>query len=266
MAAQRRIGATIAGLGLAVTAMSILSPGVVRAITNPLSYSGNATTCDHVGLDDSQRQDGSITTGSYTASPVSYTVTNDRTVTFTSVDPSVVIDAVVIKGGDNYHVYSPYVADMVSPLNGGGNVPALSHWYLCYSAAPETTTTVEETTTTVEETTTTVEETTTTVEETTTTVEETTTTVEETTTTVEETTTTTEAPTTTVEETTTSVESEVPTTAAQTTTTTEKVDSFSPEVVLPATGSQSTPTLALGLALLLGGGVVAAMGRRTRLD
>lgn len=102
-------------------------------------------------------------------------------------------------------------------------------------------------------------------EETTTTVEETTTTVEETTTTVEETTTTAEETTTTVEETTTSVASEVPTTAGQQTTTTDKVESQSPGGELPATGSGDSSLMLMGgLALLAGGILAMALGRRTR--
>jgi hypothetical protein len=39
---------------------------------------------------------------------------------------------------------------MIAPLNNGGNVPAISHWFLCYhgTATPTTTTTKATTTTT----------------------------------------------------------------------------------------------------------------------
>jgi Domain of unknown function (DUF5979) len=56
----------------------------------------------------------------------------------------VVIDAVVVKGGDGYNVYSdpavlpPALASpqhYISPFTGGGNVPALSHWFVCYHLA-----------------------------------------------------------------------------------------------------------------------------------
>jgi len=66
-------------------------------------------------------------------------------VTITGAD--VVIDAVVVKGGHGYNVYSaPSVLPpallapqhYISPLNGGGNVPAISHWFICYHLATPT--------------------------------------------------------------------------------------------------------------------------------
>jgi hypothetical protein len=54
---------------------------------------------------------------------------------------NIVIDAVVVKGGPAYNVYSssavlpPTLAapqHYISPLNPGGRVPALSHWFICY--------------------------------------------------------------------------------------------------------------------------------------
>ncbi|NUR72323.1 MAG: hypothetical protein HOU81_16030 [Hamadaea sp.] len=52
----------------------------------------------------------------------------------------VVVDAVVVKGGDGYNVYrAPYVPPTLppdqnyqSPLTNGGNVPDISHWFVCY--------------------------------------------------------------------------------------------------------------------------------------
>ncbi len=53
----------------------------------------------------------------------------------------VVIDAVVVKGGAAYNVYSnpsflppTLLPDQhyISPRNGGGNVPDISHWFVCY--------------------------------------------------------------------------------------------------------------------------------------
>jgi hypothetical protein len=62
-------------------------------------------------------------------------------VNVTITNPDVFIDAVVVKGGNGYNVYSnqqvlpPAVLapqHYISPLNGGGNVPDLSHWFICY--------------------------------------------------------------------------------------------------------------------------------------
>jgi hypothetical protein len=53
----------------------------------------------------------------------------------------VIIDAVVVKGGPAYNLYTnatflpptlPPPQHYISPLNGGGNVPDLSHWFVCY--------------------------------------------------------------------------------------------------------------------------------------
>jgi len=59
----------------------------------------------------------------------------------TILGTNVVIDAVVVKGGNGYNVYDdPAVlppADQppqhyIAPLNNGGNVPEISHWFVCY--------------------------------------------------------------------------------------------------------------------------------------
>jgi hypothetical protein len=57
---------------------------------------------------------------------------------------TVVIDAVIVKGSDGYNVYSN-PADLppqlgppqhyISPINNGGNVPDISHWFVCYHLA-----------------------------------------------------------------------------------------------------------------------------------
>ena len=59
--------------------------------------------------------------------------------TISATADGVVIDAVVVKGGNGYNVYLPtsnvfpaYPGPYMAPLNGGGNVPAFSHWFVCY--------------------------------------------------------------------------------------------------------------------------------------
>ncbi|MDU0294740.1 LPXTG cell wall anchor domain-containing protein [Saccharothrix longispora] len=54
------------------------------------------------------------------------------------------ITGVVVKGGDNYNVYPnlgdlPWT-DLHAPLNNGGNVPGISHWFACLSERTTTTT------------------------------------------------------------------------------------------------------------------------------
>ena len=59
----------------------------------------------------------------------------------TLLNGSVTIDAVVVKGGPAYNKYVnvtvlpptlPPDQHYISPLNPGGNVPAISHWFVCY--------------------------------------------------------------------------------------------------------------------------------------
>jgi hypothetical protein len=56
-----------------------------------------------------------------------------------------VIDGVVVKGGPAYNVYTtaadlppalPGAQHFISPFKPGGNVPALSHWFICYHNPP----------------------------------------------------------------------------------------------------------------------------------
>ena len=69
------------------------------------------------------------------------TVTGNKSVTITDVAAGVHVNKVVVKGGPAYNVYdvdnsSSWTA-MVSPLNGGGNVPDISHWFACYSSSDD---------------------------------------------------------------------------------------------------------------------------------
>jgi hypothetical protein len=59
-------------------------------------------------------------------------------------DANVVIDGVVVKGGNGYNLYSdpsvlPPALDppqhYIAPLTGGGKVPGISHWFVCYHLA-----------------------------------------------------------------------------------------------------------------------------------
>ncbi|MPY97514.1 MAG: hypothetical protein GEU97_05845 [Actinophytocola sp.] len=86
----------------------------------------------------------------------------------TAVADDVTVSAIVVKGGPNYNVYVPGEEgdggealseippweDLRAPLNDKGNIPALSHWFVCGSYTPPetstTTTTSESTTTTTE--------------------------------------------------------------------------------------------------------------------
>jgi hypothetical protein len=110
---------------------------------------GNAVTCDDVGFDTATQVgadgnaaasdvnvSGTVTTNAGTVQPGQGEELN---VTITGT--GVVIDAVVVKGGNGYNLYTnpavlpPALAPpqhYIAPFNGGGNVPALSHWFVCY--------------------------------------------------------------------------------------------------------------------------------------
>ena len=112
----------------------------------------NATTCDDVGLGD-DTQVGADGNGSASDANVSGVVgTNTGPIhtgqgeelNVTILGSSVQIDAVVVKGGNGYNVYENQTflpptlgppQHYISPFNNGGNVPSISHWFICYSAS-----------------------------------------------------------------------------------------------------------------------------------
>ena len=106
-------------------------------------HSGNVVNCGQVGFAGSQTAFGNganpITAGGFTT-----TITGSGTqANITLPLPAgVAVQAVVVKGGPAYNVYSnaavlpPTLAspqNYISPLNGGGNVPTISHWFICYT-------------------------------------------------------------------------------------------------------------------------------------
>lgn len=146
------VGAVALTVGIAVSvtggvaAAADPQPSDNRATFVP----GNVTTCAGAGFPDSI-QIGSPSNGNASDANVSGVVkTNAGTtqpgqgqeVDITLLNGAVVIDAVVVKGGPAYNVYSnPAVLPpalgpdqhYISPLNPGGKVPAISHWFVCYS-------------------------------------------------------------------------------------------------------------------------------------
>jgi hypothetical protein len=118
-------------------------------------HTGNVVNCAQIGLPDDTLAFANGT-DSIDDGNVSGVVVNGTTVNVDDPSVGVVIDAVVVKGGPAYNVYStnsgtpagnhvPPAEDTpteyISPLNGGGNVPTVSHWFICYSGEvppPET--------------------------------------------------------------------------------------------------------------------------------
>ncbi|MFF5987774.1 hypothetical protein [Prauserella flavalba] len=117
------------------------------------SFEGNAVTCEDAGLDGDLIDKGDLT---FTGGKEE----QDQYVTITDVADGITVTGIVVKGGDNYNVYvpgekglseTPPWEELRSPLNNGGQVPQISHWYVC---GTETTTTTTSTTTSTTETTT----------------------------------------------------------------------------------------------------------------
>jgi uncharacterized repeat protein (TIGR01451 family) len=111
-------------------------------------FSGNVTSCAGIGLPN-DTQVGADNAGSASDGVVSGVVKTNAG----SVQPGVgqevditataaaAVDAVVVKGANGYNVYSNAAflppalqpdQHYIAPLNGGGNVPAVSHWFVCY--------------------------------------------------------------------------------------------------------------------------------------
>ena len=140
--------ALVAGLTVALTAGSAVAD---TASDERATFSdGNVTTCEEIGLGDSiqlpdptsnvSADDGAVKAVVETNSGPIHTGQGQE-VNVTILDTNVVIDAVVVKGGNGYNVYDdPSVLPpalqpkqhYIAPFNNGGNVPTVSHYFVCY--------------------------------------------------------------------------------------------------------------------------------------
>ncbi len=134
-------GVVIVGAAPAsAVAVPVAAPSDPRAQFVP----GNATTCAQVGVS------GAIRLGAPGPNPgadafVEAGIREERyvdvVITPAGAAAGVVIDAIVVKGGDGYNLYSdPAVLPpalgspqgYMSPFVGTANVPRISHWFVCY--------------------------------------------------------------------------------------------------------------------------------------
>ena len=222
-----KVAAVLVGAGAVFAALGLLVGPTATAITNPVAHDGNGTTCAQVGFPGSVQYNGSIVTSVDVTALFTATVVGNKYVSISNIASGVVFQAVVLKGGNGYNVYNPPVASMRSPLNNGGNVPDLSHWFACTTTAPVVTTTTAPVVTT-------------------------TTVPVVTTTTVPVVTTTTE------------FASEAPTTTVGATSTTTDVASEAPPTSsLPSTGGADGRLLVLGAFLVAVGSVIQLVSRRS---
>ena len=137
--------ALVTGLTVALTAggAGAASPSDPRADF----FGGNVVNCAQIGFPNSTLAFANGT-DSIDDGNVSGEVVNGTTVNVDDPPAGITIDAVVVKGGPAYNVYSTSSGDdngnhvppaedtpteYISPLNGGGNVPTVSHWFICYS-------------------------------------------------------------------------------------------------------------------------------------
>jgi Domain of unknown function (DUF5979) len=102
-------------------------------------HGGNATTCADAGFpgdvflgSGDNPASGTTNADAFFSGTVSDHTGGGQQLNVSVVAPGGVIDAIVVKGGDAYNQYDSIVSDMIAPLNGGGQVPAISHWFLCY--------------------------------------------------------------------------------------------------------------------------------------
>ena len=81
---------------------------------------------------------------STTRDGLKFTVTGGKYIEFSRVSGSNVVTAVVVKGGEFTYVYdygngATSGAGLRAPLNGGGNIPDISHYTFCYQPGPSIT-------------------------------------------------------------------------------------------------------------------------------
>jgi hypothetical protein len=145
-------------------ASALIGIGIVSGLGSGTSgadgtlYQGNVTTCADIGMGeylDSGLLEG--TDGEYSNAYFSWTISGgNTTIDITDTVYNVIIQAVVVKAGNAYYVYSPLEPGMTGPLTGRGVTPRISHWFVCFELGPTTTSSSTTTTSTTTTTTTTV--------------------------------------------------------------------------------------------------------------
>ena len=106
-------------------------------------HQGNAKKCEQVGVA------GHVIDKADLGYKVTPRKNEDRRLTIKSIRDGAKITAIVVKGGPRYNLYvpgelglseNPPWEDLRAPLNDGGNIAAISHWFACWEPAhPETT-------------------------------------------------------------------------------------------------------------------------------
>jgi hypothetical protein len=142
------------------------APASAQSSSDPRArlVEGNVTACAGVGFP-SDVQTGSSSDGNASDALIAGTVTTNtgsahagqgQELDVAITGTGFVIDAIVVKGGPAYNLYTdasvlpPMLQPeqhYIPPFNRGGNVPTISHWFVCYRKTPAPTTTATTTTT-----------------------------------------------------------------------------------------------------------------------
>jgi hypothetical protein len=146
----------LAWIGVALLVFFAVAGAAARpasaASVSPTAHSGNVTEKDN-GCPDGDIVivvDGSKASGSAGGVTIDVTYNDDNSLDFSATGG--LVDIAYVKGGDNYNEYdyNPAVAsdtNLVSPLNGGNQVPTVSHSVYCVQQTTTTTTTTSKTST-----------------------------------------------------------------------------------------------------------------------
>jgi hypothetical protein len=145
---QRKIGFPVAAAIVAAVVLALVVPALAEGPSDPRAsfFDGNVTSCadPNVGFPNSIQTEGD--------EHVDATITDhdpEGEELNVTIDAGFTIDAVVVKAGSAYNVYFGNFPDMIGPLVGSGNIPVISHFFVCYhEGVPETTTTTTTTVTT----------------------------------------------------------------------------------------------------------------------
>lgn len=89
---------------------------------------------DRARVFDGNIQDGDCAKADLEGEAVTVEATNDGTfVTITGIPDGITLTGVVVKGGDRANIYDAPSdwTNLRSPLNKGGQIPAISHWFAC---------------------------------------------------------------------------------------------------------------------------------------
>ncbi len=146
---RRMSGRALAVLGVIVAVIGLTaSPSFAVETEDPraVPFDDNATTCVDVGFPNStllftagsaDNSDDNVS-GDVHSGEIPGFDTDENALLDVTVDPGFVINAIVVKSGNQYNVYGPEDApftNLRAPLVGTDNIPEISHWYICYSVA-----------------------------------------------------------------------------------------------------------------------------------